>query len=310
MATNNKKATLRKILGQPRELSNGQLLFKCPFCKHHKKKLQVHLDLGQWHCWVCSAKGRSFTSLLKKLQITDRAVYLVFRSNKNNVLLAQNKEILVDTNKELLSLPKEFKPLYHKQPDLYYKHALGYLFKRGLSVQDILKYRIGYCDSGPYMGMVIIPSYDENGMLNFFTGRSFLPDAKMNHKNPKISKDIIGFDLFINWNLPITIVEGAFDAIAVKRNAIPLFGKKLLSKLKEKIILKKVKILYICLDVDASKDAITMTQLFINNGIDVRMINLDKKDPNDVGFVKMTELLSNSVKTTGFEDIIKLKLFS
>ena len=50
---------------------------------------------------------------------------------------------------------------------------------------------------------------------------------------PKVSKDIIGFNLFINWNEPIVIVEGAFDAIAVKRNAIPLFGKVILDKLFE-----------------------------------------------------------------------------
>jgi hypothetical protein len=40
-------------------------------------------------------------------------------------------------------------------------------------------------------------------------------------------KNIIGFENMINWNVPIVLCEGAFDAIAIKRNAIPLFGKNI-----------------------------------------------------------------------------------
>ncbi len=69
----------------------------------------------------------------------------------------------------------------------------------------------------------------------------------MKYKNPKVSKDIIGFDLFINWDLPIVLCEGVFDAIAIKRNAIPLFGKTIPKSLHKKIIEKKVRDIYICL---------------------------------------------------------------
>ena len=33
------------------------------------------------------------------------------------------------------------------------------------------------------------------------------------------------FENQINWDEPITLVEGVFDAMAVKRNAIPILGK-------------------------------------------------------------------------------------
>jgi type I restriction enzyme M protein len=42
--------------------------------------------------------------------------------------------------------------------------------------------------------------------------------------------------LFINWSLPLVLVEGSFDAIAVRRNAIPLFGKTISEDLRKKII--------------------------------------------------------------------------
>ena len=73
-------------------------------------------------------------------------------------------------------------------------------------------------DSGKYGGMIIIPSYDEDGVLNFFTGRSYY-DVNFKHLNPTVSKDIVGFGLFVNWDLPITIVEGAFDAIAISASS-------------------------------------------------------------------------------------------
>ena len=53
--------------------------------------------------------------------------------------------------------------------------------------------------------MVIIPSYDENGRLNFFVGRSFYPDSIMKHKNPVASKNIIPLELFVSWDFPIIL---------------------------------------------------------------------------------------------------------
>ena len=103
---------------------------------------------------------------------------------------------------EKLNLPKEFKLLTNIQKsDIIGRHALTYVKSRNISEEDILKYNIGYCESGPYKNMVIIPSYDENGMLNYFTGRSFEKEAKIKYKNPSVSRDIIPFELFINWDL-------------------------------------------------------------------------------------------------------------
>ena len=93
--------------------------------------------------------------------------------------------------------------------------------------------------------------------------------------------------MFVNWNEPITIVEGAFDAIAVKRNAIPLFGKIILDNLKKKIIEHNVKDIYIALDTDAREKALDICQYFIDNGINVYLIELGDKDPSELGYRNM-----------------------
>ena len=111
---------------------------------------------------------------------------------------------------------------------------MHYLKKRGISIFDIIRYRIGYAETGPYSGKIIIPSYDSEGQLNYFVSRAFYENDSYKHKNPKVSKDIIGFDMLINWNEPIILCEGAFDAITIKRNAIPLFGKQINPKSSDK----------------------------------------------------------------------------
>ena len=63
----------------------------------------------------------------------------------------------------------------------------------------------------------------------------------MKHKNQLITKDIIGFENMINWNIPITIVEGDLMQSPVRRNCIPLYGKVIMNNLKKMILQKGVK---------------------------------------------------------------------
>ena len=281
---------LNALLGKGYELKNNEVSYHCPFCNHHKKKLQVNISSQFWQCWVCGVKGRKIISLLKKIS----APYEYFKKLSN--LLGDRFEPLGNKKySDDLSLPIEyiaFKDANTKSPE--YKNAIYYLIKRGLTPQDIFKYSIGYCESGPYRGMIIIPSYDENGKLNFFTGRSYY-DTNYKHKNPSVSKNIIGFDLHINWDEPITLVEGAFDAIAVRRNAIPLFGKLLSDKLKIKIIKKQVSQVNIALDRDALKGSLKISQYLMSNGIDVHFIDLPEKDPSELGFENIQKLINNSM---------------
>ena len=128
----------------------------------------------------------------------------------------------------------------------------------------------------------------------------------MKYRNCTTTKDIIGFDLFINWDEPIILCEGVFDAMAFKRNAIPLFGKTVMNKLQKKIIESNVKKIYLALDNDALEDAIKISDNFINNGIDVRMIKFKEKDPSEIGFKDLLYLINRTTKTK-FSDLMRLR---
>jgi DNA primase len=180
--------------------------------------------------------------------------------------------------------------------------------ERGLTEQDILKYNIGYCVSGLYQNRIIIPSYDSNGQLNYFVGRDFYKGG-MKYKNPPISKDIVGFDLYINWNEPLILCEGVFDAISIKRNAIPLFGKTISKKLSTKIIEKKTKHIVIALDNDAFNQSIEMISKFLDMGVEVNFVKLqDNQDPGELGYIKMSEKINNS-EAIGFKELMRMKIY-
>jgi DNA primase len=187
------------------------------------------------------------------------------------------------------------------------KHAMAYLKKRNISESDIIKYNLGYCEKGIYANRIIIPSYDENGNLNYFTARSFEKTNPIKYKNPNSSRNIIPFEFFINWDLPLVLCEGPFDAIAIKRNVIPLLGKNIQSSLMKKIVMSSVSKIYIALDKDAQKQALNFCQQLMNEGKEVYLVDMQDKDPSEMGFKQFTNVIQETDSLT-FSDLLAKKL--
>ena len=296
---------LSRVIGNTgRQLKkSNEYMFWSPFISHHKPKLQINVQTQKWHCWVSNQGGHNLFQLFKKLKASkehfDELVELV--GDKKYVKRNTNKE-----DKKIVRLPNEFKPLWKDGNSIIRKHAIVYLKNRGITLVDIIRYGMGYCEEGLYANRIIVPSYSSDGELNYFVGRDIY-EGGMKYKNPPVSKDVIGLDLFINWNEPIVLCEGVFDAIAIRRNAIPLFGKTIPKSLMKKIYEKQVKQIYILLDSDAIMDSIKMTDSLMKNGIDVYYVNLSEEDPSDMGFKKVINLIKET-KQTSFSDLMRMKL--
>lgn len=295
---------LDNTLGVGSSLKGNEQAHHCPFCHHYKKKLQINLETQNWHCWVCDSKGRTIQSLLRKLNVDVRDIQKIRDIYGDDAPNIKNDEFVVK-----LQLPAEFKSL-SKPPKGFnpnYKQALHYLSVRGIGISEILKYNIGYCSDGLYGGRVIIPSYNCDGELNYFVARSYYEDNTMKYKNPPVSRNVIVFENQINWNQPIVLVEGVFDAFSVKRNVIPLLGKFFPTKLKDKIFEMGVKEVTIMLDSDAVDDSTKHTQFLQNNGIKVKNIIPSDKDAGDMGFEKVNELIKDA-EETGWDTLVLTKL--
>ena len=293
---------LEQVLGSSHRLRNGELAFYCKFCNHHKRKFQVNLNNQHWHCWVCNVGGRAIRPLLYKLNVSKQLIQQVSDSLKDH------KPVYTKQTDDTIRLPEEFDLLYSTNPDsMLRKHAMQFCKSRNITVQDIARFSIGYCTKGAYANRLVIPSYNENGFLNYFVARDFFKNSKMKYKNPPVSKDVIVFENLVTFKKPIVLVEGVMDAIAVRRNAVPMLGKFPSKTLMNKLVKYKPQT-YIALDSDASRDALDLCNMLLDYGINVTNITFNNdEDPSSVGYEQFWKMADKP--HTKFSDILRGKLY-
>lgn len=261
--------------------SNDELIFFCPKCKHHKRKLSVNIEKNKFQCWVCDFRGNKIDALIKDRELKDR-----WRSLTNQVDINKFDELFVnkqnETTEKFLELPEYFSTLTTPRLSTTGKKALKYLLDRGVSYSQILMYKMGFCHHGKYTNRIIVPSFDSNGKLNYYIARSFSDDY-LKYKNPPCSRDVVFNDLLVDWTRPIVLVEGFFDSLKYD-NSIPILGSTLnmRSVLFNKIV-DNCKMVYICLDKDAKNKELKIVKNLLDFGIQVCKIEL--YDYSDLGEV-------------------------
>ena len=298
---------VNSVLGSGKATARNNYAYHCPFCNHHKPNLEVNLTENKegknpWHCWACNVKGTSVYQLFKKIKAPSDKISEV------QSLVKSSKSFKINKSDSSITLPSEFIGLSTvDNNDIAAKHALAYLKKRNISKYDIIKYNIGYCKSGLYANMIIIPTYNDDGQLNYFTARSFEKEPYVKYRNPSVSRNIIPNEYLINWNVPVILCEGLFDAIAIKRNAIPLLGKNIQNNLMKKLVTSLVNKIYIALDRDAIKQALKFCEMLMAEGKEVYLVDMQDKDPSEMGFSNFTKLIQKTQPLT-YSNLMEKKL--
>ena len=264
--------------------SGDEILFFCPKCKHHKKKLSVNLDKNKFKCWVCEFRGNNVRRLVRRFgsfreqqewaKIDDTVEIASFDD-----VFSTEQEIDIKVE-QVIDLPENFKTLCSRNLSLATKPIFRFLHERGVSKQDILKWKMGYCPSGDYKERVIIPSFNEDGNVNYFIARTYGSDW-MKYKNPPASRDIVFNELYVDFDSDLVIVEGVFDAI-VAGNAVPILGSSLRedSKLLKKVVEHDTPV-YIALDPDVEAKAMRLIKKMLT--LDIEVYKIDIAPYADVG---------------------------
>lgn len=313
---------LENIIGNSSKGTRGNHKFSCPFsgCANRpsklagEKKLEVHVegieDSGKishpYHCWSCGTKGKSIYSLLKGIDAPEHHF-----TELNTIIKYSDFTGNKSTSKGTFNyrLPQEAKSFLEeiKTTEIGMRHAKVYLKKRGIKDEDVVSRNITYCEDGEYNGRIVIPSYDANVRMNQMVGRTIHEEVKPKYKYPDVNRDIVPFESHINWSRPIVIVEGVFDMLAVRRNCIPLLGKEIQADLMTKMLTAKNKKYFIALDSDAMKEAIKHCDTLMSSGKIVYLVELDGKDPSEMGFEAFTKLVQKATKLTPTK-LLKLKI--
>ena len=127
---------LDETLGVGTSLKGNEQAHHCPFCHHHKKKLQINLDTQQWHCWVCDTKGKKITSLLKRLHVDSKRVRKIYEIYGDDYIISTSTE----EEKVELRLPNEFRSLLKEPKGLnpLFRKVKQYRNKEGLHERILL----------------------------------------------------------------------------------------------------------------------------------------------------------------------------
>tara|TARA_S200000501_G_scaffold32013_1_gene26838 strand:+ start:4528 stop:5517 length:990 start_codon:yes stop_codon:yes gene_type:complete len=299
----------------------------CPFCKHSNKrklKLAIHLEKCLYHCWLCDKKGSNVPYLLSKISKSlGEASKSLFKSKvKNNDFnininaLLNNDFTLIDDNvvENKIEIPEGFRLLANafnsKNPDI--RDVFKYTVRRGINKHKMWLLKLGYSTNSEYNRCLIIPSLDKFGKINYYTARKIDVDTNCGYKYKNANvpkKNIIFNELNIDWNIPLTLVEGPLDLLKTNDNATCLLGSSLTEDMRLfQEIVKNKTVVNLALDEDAYYKATNIAKLLSDYDITVNI--LDTRGSEDVG--DMTREYFNSIlekaKQFNKEDVLLNKI--
>lgn len=287
------KTLLDSFLGPSKnELDDTyQCQYGCPLCISHKGErernkfnLEVNIRKNVYNAWCCSQMDETMKGSIPKLirlfgndEILKeyKAIVNSFKQSKLYELSFSKDDFNIDyTSAEVkeVEIPSNF--VRFNKNGLNYKKPLQYLTDRGIGWDIIEKYKLGYTQYDEkhkqVSSRIIIPSYNEFGEINYWTGRDFTGiKGRQKYFNPVAErKDIIFNEEHIQWDADITLVEGPFDHIVVP-NSIPLLGKSLKTSFKiyEKLVQRANANINIFLDADAYEDVKSIYRLLNHNNL-------------------------------------------
>jgi len=260
---------IESTFGKGKISSQGSdIAVSCPKCTDSKKKkLSISLTDNKFNCWVCGYSGKNIGRYISKKYPSFKDLFTVeFEEDSSS--------------EEEIDFPGDFKVLtsyFDKKfidPDI--KIMINYLKSRGITKQVCEKYAFGFSKERKFYKRIIIPSFDAEGKLNYYTARSIDADSKLKYLNAKVKRaEVIFNEIYLDYSKKVTLVEGPLDSILGPENSVSLLGSFLTEKyeLFKNIIRNKCDV-RIILDSDAKAKQDKIANLLYEYGINVTTIDL------------------------------------
>ncbi len=186
---------------------------QCPFHDEKSASFFVSPDRGTYYCFGCGAKGDIF-SFVQEFESTDFRGALAMLAEKAGVTIEPWKKDEKDKKEELFEILEKTN-LFFESNLKNAKDALVYLKSRGLSIETLKKFRIGFAldewkslrnhlssyqtnklelaglikkgESGDYYdrfrGRIIFPIFDSTSRIIAFSGRTLKKDDEAKYLN-------------------------------------------------------------------------------------------------------------------------------
>ena len=287
---------------------------KCPIPTCHsqknaqKKKLSIHVSTFMCHCWSCGYSSKSIRWLLSQHASKQKVEEFNQKFCPDYV---DNTSTGEEVEKKIATLPEDFR-LIANAPfgDIAARQARRYVTSRGFTEADQWFYRLGVSDEHAWAGRVIMPSFSADGELNFVVGRASYK-SKLPYLFSEVDRKSIVFnEVNVNWNKPVVLCEGPFDAVKCGQNVIPMLGSALTDKyaLFTTIAMMETPV-FLAMDADTwdNKMLVVLKNLQLYD-IDVKVVNVEPyKDPGEMTKEQFQEALGRATRID-WNDAFQLKL--
>lgn len=286
-------------------ISNGkEISVNCIWCspKDYKKKLTVNAKTGLFHCWRCNEKGNFFAFVKAYGKTTEEPHNFLLGTEISGVVRSTEIETQI-------SYPEYFRFLSESSSkSLIACSYFRYLFERGLSLNDIDYYNIGFCNVGKFNKRVIVPVYKDNSLVSYIART--ITDIKPKVLTPSSLPGTHGIKDYV-FNIDraketkvLYIGEGVFDAISLGVSGIALFGKEATRHQLATIINVFPRRVVICLDGDAYKYSVKLAQQLMLHISDIRVAKLpEDKDPSSMDAYILRHCILNAQPFDGSLEI-------
>lgn len=275
-----------------RESSKGFRAVRCQVCHDHSERggWKFDGDTVGYNCFNCQARmvyeegsgklSRDARRVLEAFGFTREQLNEVTASaffNKSN----ESKEITLEALKPAVKL---FTPEVKLPPN---SHPLGSPFSDELQA-PLIEYLLGRCidplevnahfSTDPkFLNRVIIPCMRE-GKVIFWQARTILEGVKPRYMSPSIAKDAVlwGYDnIFKNYDLPLFITEGIFDAEPL--DGVALLGSKL-NEAKLEVLNRSRRRKIVVVDRDHNGGS--LAEMALENGWEITFTDMGAGDVN------------------------------
>lgn len=196
----------------------NEITLCCPFCSQRgysadsRYRLGINIVKGAGSCFNCKWKARGVDNIIHQLGKVFGVKLHRLRRYEQPQDSAPVPAVLPVNEAAATDLPVGYESLNGKL-DAIGKQARAYLDRRGVSLLQIVKHKIGFAAAGDMAWRVLFPVLDTGGSICGCVGRTFRQDVSPKYLNTP------GTKLLWNAHRPsgiAVVVEGVLDALRVE----------------------------------------------------------------------------------------------
>ncbi len=280
--------------------SPGWVNIRCPFCNDHSNHLGINLESNAIRCWKCGEDGDFYKLLIELFDIDFREARMMAAPYQDYHYEPTSKRLPpISRQPGTPILPKE---ATKEMPPEYQKYLISRRFDPDYVHE---KYDLYYCNFiGNFKGRIIVPVKINNEIVSF-VGMSIHREVPniLKYKNcPDIQSIVPRRNLVYNIDnvlvnvnkIIIIIVEGILDCWRMGDNCVAIMTTSFTQE-QINLLTDKADEFFIMFDSKkkdptAPRKARQLSKQLVSLGKRVKILNLDKGDPDDLDTIQV-ELL-------------------